>query len=306
MRLAALAVASPALADSEMSWPTAITAEGSGDSAVVIGIDEYVFVPHVPGAVTNARDWYTFLIESRKVPVDKVHLLRNAQATREGMLKMAGVAAKEVRPGGTLWFIFVGHGAPSRDGSDGILVGADAQQDADSIFARSVAQQEIVTALAVAPSQNRVMVLDACFSGRTGSGAPLAAGLQPLIRVKEIAPTQNVLVMSAGASDQFAGPLPGANRPAFSYLVLGALRGWAATPNGEVTAADSVNDARKVLNMMPIGRTQEPRLAGTIPNTTLAHHATEKGPDLHRMLVGPEPTPTPTPSQEPTPDEPPR
>ena len=131
-------------------------------------------------------------------------------------------------------------------------------------------------------------------SGRTGSGAPIAAGLQPLIRVKEITPSQNVVVMSAGASDQFAGPLPGANRPAFSYLVLGAMRGWAGTQNGTVTATDSVNYARKVLNMMPIGRTQEPMIAGVIPNMALSHHATEQGPDLHRMLVGPDQTPAQT------------
>ena len=37
--------------------------------------------------------------------------------------------AQEVRDltkkDGKLWFVFVGHGAPSRDGKDGVLVGMD-------------------------------------------------------------------------------------------------------------------------------------------------------------------------------------
>ena len=32
-----------------------------------------------------------------------------------------------------LWFVFIGHGAPARDGQDGLLVGFDAQQKARSL-----------------------------------------------------------------------------------------------------------------------------------------------------------------------------
>jgi hypothetical protein len=48
-------------------------------------------------------------------------------------------------------------------------------------------------------------------------------------------------VLSAGKGDQFAGPLPGLGRPAFSWLVLGALRGWGdADRDGTVTAREAV------------------------------------------------------------------
>ena len=54
------------------------------------------------------------------------------------------------------------------------------------------------------------------------------------------APT-NVTVLTAATADQVAGPLPGAARPAFSYLVLGGLRGWADSDhNGRVTAGETV------------------------------------------------------------------
>jgi len=286
-----------ALAD-DAGWPdlstaAPVAADGAKDAAVIVGIDEYAFVAHVPGATRNAGDWLTFLTESRHVPIDRVQLLRDVQGTREGILKAASQAAKQVQPGGTLWFVFIGHGAPAEGGADGLLVGADAQQSADSIFARSVAQAEVLGRLAASPaSAHRVLIVDACFSGRTGSGDALAAGLQPMLAVRESA-VAGATVLSAGGADQFAGPLPGTGRPAFSYLVLGALRGWAAGPSGDVTANDAVAYARLVLRTLPIGRVQEPRVAGAAPGFVLARHASEKAPNLHDLLLhGGEPGPT--------------
>ena len=49
------------------------------------------------------------------------------------------------------------------------------------------------------------------------------------------------------ASDSFAGPLPGGGRPAFSYLMLGALRGWADEDGdreiGDLAGEDLTNEA---------------------------------------------------------------
>jgi hypothetical protein len=283
------ALPSTALADEggwpDLGTPATVADDGRKDAAVIIGIDEYAFVPHVPGATHNATDWLTFLTESRHVPIDRVQLLRDVQGTREGILKAATQAAKQVEAGGTLWFVFIGHGAPGPGGNDGLLVGADAQQSADSIFARSVTQSEVLTRLAVGPSSaHRVLVVDACFSGRSGTGEALAAGLQPMLAVHE-APVAGAIVLSAGAADQFAGPLPGAGRPAFSYLVLGALRGWAAEPSGEVTAEDAINYSRQVLRTLPIGRLQEPRVSGSSGRFVLVKHATEKAPNLHDIVV---------------------
>ncbi len=277
----------------DLGTPVTVAADGSKDAAVIVGIDEYAFVAHVAGATHNATDWLTYLTESRHVPIDRVHLLRDVQGTREAILKAASQAAQEVQAGGTLWFVFIGHGAPAQEGNDGLLVGADAQQSADSIFSRSVSQGEILTRLAVGPaSAHRVLVVDACFSGRSASGEALAAGLQPMLAVRE-APVAGAVVLSAGASDQFAGPLPGAARPAFSYLVLGALRGWAADASGNVTADGAVAYSRQVLRTLPIGRLQEPRVAGSPGGYVLAKRATEKAPNLHDIVIRPaEPTPT--------------
>ena len=294
--LAACVLAFPcadAAAQTAPSWPSLTVApkvapDATKDAAVIIGIDEYVFVPHVAGATDNAREWFTFLVEGEKLPVSRAHLLRNRDGSREQILATAKQAANEVEPGGTLWVVFVGHGAPSADGKDGILVGVDAQQSASSLYARSVSQTELLNAIA-GPQARSIVVLDACFSGRTATGAAIAPGLQPLLPVVDAALPRNVSVLSAGTSDQFAGPLPGANRPAFSYLVLGGLRGWADKASaGLVTAQDAIDYARVALTVLPIGRSQTPQLHAADGNAELSHGGTEKGPSIESAVAGAE------------------
>ncbi|GMV41598.1 MAG: hypothetical protein AMXMBFR64_33140 [Myxococcales bacterium] len=268
---------------------------GERDAALVVGVERYAFVPPVAGAVDNAQAWYSFLTRTRGVPVARVRLLRNEQASFEGLLKAAGEVAELAEPGGTVWFVFVGHGAPSRDGRDGLLVGVDAQQTAESLQARSVPQGALTRVLAAGRQAETVMVIDACFSGRTGAGASLAPGLQPLLPVAlSVAPAATVL--SAGQANEFAGPLPGADRPAFSYLVLGALRGWGDTSgDGQVTAREAVDYAKGVLSAMVRDRAQTPELRGGSATVALSRpgRGAEAGPDLARLVLSSTTVPAP-------------
>lgn len=270
-------------------WPDlpALKAAGGGenDAAIIAGAEQYAFVARVPGARRNADDWHVFLTEGLKVPSEKVALLRDNEATLEKMRKFAAQKASQVKPGGTLWFVFIGHGAPAKDGSDGLLVGADAQQDADSLFARSLSQRELLGLLAKGKQARTLVLVDACFSGRTASGEPLVPGLQPLV-LAAAAPAADprAVIFTAARSDQFAGPLPKAAqaRPAFSYLSLGALRGWAdADADGKVTAGELVAFAQKALGLAK-DRTQTPELSAGSPETVLSL-AREAGPDLARI-----------------------
>ena len=282
--------AAPAAPRGPVTWPDLGTPgvaspDGAADGALIVALENYVFVPKVPGATKNAADWYTYLVEGRKVPVGSVRLLRNEDASREAILSAAGEVGKSVKPGGTAWVVFIGHGAPSQDGKEGVLVGVDAQQKAVSLYARSVRQSELAAALGGAPT---VMVIDACFSGRASGGQAIASGLQPLIVVKKASAPTGITLLSAGKSDQLAGPLPGMGRPAFSYLVLGALRGWGdANGDGVVTAGEAVDYASKALRVLPIGRTQTPELVGSNQTLGLAKNAREKAPDLAGIVNNP-------------------
>ncbi|MBH25821.1 MAG: hypothetical protein CMH57_15550 [Myxococcales bacterium] len=281
-------------AQSDARWPEPFPAlEGQEqrpeDAAVIVGVEDYVFVADVPGAVANANDWYVYLRRVRGVPRGNMVLLRNQEATREGLTDALKEATDRVGPGGTLWFIFVGHGAPSEDGSDGVLIGADAQQNPRSLYARSLTRAEVLAALGQGPQQQTVVLLDACFNGRGADGSVLIPGLQPLLPVAEKVEGQDsALILSAGGADQFAGPLPRLDRPAFSYLMIGALRGWAdANGDQQVTAAEALDYARDTLRVMVKDRQQDPQRVLGSGSRVLSQGEMEAGPDLDAIILAP-------------------
>jgi uncharacterized caspase-like protein len=221
-----------------LDTPPAATGGGNNDAALIIGIEDYVYAPDIPGAKANAEAWFRYLSKTRKVPASRIILLRNGEGSKEDILDSAEMAASQVRAGGTLWVIYIGHGAPSKDG-EGLLVGADARADAKSIESRSLPQSELMDALSSGRQSETVVVLDACFTGATSSGSALAEGLQPLLPSDAFRGVE-ATILAATQKDQFAGPLPGVKRPAFSYLVLGALRGWGDNDgDGKVTAQEA-------------------------------------------------------------------
>ncbi len=147
--MAGFLAAVPAFAGESPNWPdlrSAPPAEGGGgqDVALLVGIEDYAFVANVPGAVSNIDDWYSWLKRTRGLPLGSVVVLRDRDATAESILSEAAEAAERVGDGGTLWFVFVGHGAPSRDGRDGLLLGMDTQQTAESVYARGVSQSKLL------------------------------------------------------------------------------------------------------------------------------------------------------------------
>ncbi|NNN05897.1 MAG: hypothetical protein HKL90_08355 [Elusimicrobia bacterium] len=247
----------------DLSRPARAVGGGERDAAVVVGIEKYLAAPGIPGARANADEWYEYLTTTRGVPVKNVSLLVDGDAAREDILAAARGAARRVGRGGTLWVVFIGHGARSEDGKDGLLVGADAQPTPRSLEARSVRREELLRALGGGRERAILAVLDACFSGRGEDGRMLVAGLQPLV-VAAAPPALDAraAVLTAAEGDQFSGPLPGTRRPAFSYLILGGLRGWAADRRGYVDARRLWLYARDALAATVRGRDQTPELLG--------------------------------------------
>jgi len=279
-------------------WPAIDVAPGTphpDDAAVVIGIESYLLLDAVPGARTNAEDWYRWLVKSRGLSPARVHLLRDTEASRERVEAQVTKAAGEVGPDGTLWVVFIGHGAPSPDGRDGVLVGMDALADPESLYARSLPRSELIDLMDATTAQQRVLVLDTCFSGQTGGG-PILRGLQPVVPAYALATSAATTVLTAGTAKQFAGPLPGEGRPAFSYLVLGALTGWGDRDgDGAVTASEAVAYASEALAATVVGRAQTPELHG--PDVPLGGGAVA-GPDLTEIVLGTRPPPRPLPGLE--------
>jgi len=271
------------------SWPDLSQAPvgsgaGSRDAAVIVAIEDYAYVEDVVGARQNGVDWYTWLIDAQGLSPDQVHLLRDGQAKDHRILDKVDLALDQVGEGATIWFVFIGHGAPSPDGRDGLLVGADADRSADGIQRRSLSQAALLAKLEGGHGGMPVVVIDACFSGQSTRGLPLVPGLQPLVPNYSL-PGTEALVLSAGSADQFAGDLPGASRPAFSYLLLGALRGWGdRNGDAEVTAEEAVAYARGALLVTTPDRLQTPTVVAG-PGGRVLGRGTESGPDLPALVI---------------------
>src|SRR5262245_51580210 len=88
---------------------------GERDAALIVSVERYAELPGIPGAAANAADWHRYLTEGRRVPAERVRLLRDNEGTLEKLRRFAREAAAQVQPGGTLWFVFIGHGAPAAD-----------------------------------------------------------------------------------------------------------------------------------------------------------------------------------------------
>ena len=138
---------------------------GEKDAALIVSIEDYAFLPDVGGANENAVAWYQHLTKTRGVPASSVVFLKDSEATLEGIQDGLAKAGGLVKPGGLLWILYIGHGAPSEDGADGVLVGADAQQSTRQLYARSLPRSALLKALDGGKQARSIVFLDACFSG---------------------------------------------------------------------------------------------------------------------------------------------
>lgn len=233
---------------------------GGADVAVVIGVGEYPWLPDVAGVGETVRDWEDFFEHGLGVP--EVHTLLGSQATRERMARFIEQAAETVGQEGTLWFVFVGHGAPDPEQGDGLLVGVDAQPQLESLVSRSLRRSDVVAMLERGGQSRTVMVLDACFTGTTSGGESLIPGAQPVLPVRSRpSVAQETVILSAAGAGEVAGPLPGEQRPAFSYFLLGAMRGWAIEDGESVSAAQALAYTQAKLRRIR-ERHQTPELFG--------------------------------------------
>ncbi|MBI5242519.1 MAG: SUMF1/EgtB/PvdO family nonheme iron enzyme [Elusimicrobia bacterium] len=268
----------------DISKPAPAVGGGSGDAAVIVGIEKYAIVSPIEGAKANALAWYDYLNKTRGVPAGNIFLLRDNEAIAESMKDYAAQAAGLAKEGGILWFVFIGHGAPDAETKDGLLVAWDAQQTAVGLKSRSFRQKDLLLALSKSKAQTIAVVLDACFSGKDEGGRELVKGLQPIVNV---APASSMdarfAVLSAARADEFAGRLPGVERPAFSYLALGALRGWADSGSDRNVTAGKIQDyAAQAFRATVRDRSQHPTVMGNA-DAVLGRSAGEKGPDLGEM-----------------------
>ncbi|WP_182357618.1 caspase family protein [Tomitella gaofuii] len=189
--------------------------------ALIVGIDHYVQIGSLNGAVNDAY--------SIKNVLDR-HADGTLNFTQPLLLTGTGPGATVTRTqlrdavedlfkddAEISLFYFSGHGYI--DGAGGYLCASDCANGHDGL-----SLTDVMTYANSSPAKNKVIILDSCHSGVAG-GHP---GIPQIAEVKE-----GVTILTASAANQYAMETGGSG--VFTSLLVDALNGAAANLMGEVT-----------------------------------------------------------------------
>lgn len=285
----ALAAGWPAL-DS----PARSSATAPSDAAVVVGAEHYAWLPRNPNAQRDANLFSSWLVFSRGVPVDRITRLSdpNAPAWMDALDR----AAAKVGPDGTLWVYFAGHGTMSP--MDGVHALLPANAHASDT---SVSVERLQTALARSAAARVVLILDTSFAG-VGRGG-VALGDARTLDAPEPAPSSDPRVITwVGTGPlEFPAVLDPVEHGAFTWHVVGALRGWAdgtfGARDGRVTVEEAQAWVRRRLSALRLNQT--PSLdERTSARAAVLSTLSEPEPDLSALDAGDQPPDDPVLAQQ--------
>jgi len=260
--------------------PLRVTADAGADAAVIIGLEDYAFIADVPYARRDARAFYNLAVYTLGIPSERVHQL-DAGSVEQIRAQLAE-AGKQVGPGGRVWVYYAGHGAASPVTRERLLLGDDVRADPAAFDARSLPVSE-VERLASSGGGQPMVVLDTCFAGHGRGGDSLVAGTRFAVPAYAASSEEGVQ-WAAAAPNELSGPLDGAEHGAFTYFVVGALRGWAdgeltGQRDGVVTGDEAQAYVRRALGSAQ-KRGQTPSWVGLAAGEVELSRGTEEGPEL--------------------------
>ena len=213
------------------------------DLVFIVSIDDYESLPDIEGVDDNALDWKQWFARSMGIPQKNIIHLQNQAAIRENILSSAKEVASRAKKHGdtTIWFLFMGYDHLGFQ-EEPVLLGSDTEIDELRIRDRRVKVSEVLSILEKG-SSNVLAILDSQYYH-----PPYTPSVLPPKRKWD---KHNALLFIAARSQDRVQPLPGLHRPAFGYLVLGALQGWADENKDDVVTAKEVNSfvQRVIRNM---------------------------------------------------------
>ncbi len=276
------------------------------DSGVIVGIEHYDRLPRVPYAERDAQAVYETLIETRGVSRYRIKVLQHG--TRERILETVDRAASGAGPESTLWFYFAGHGAVAPDTGRPLLLCSDAgpeedeEADGDAGSSGGAAEEGAgreepgawlraggldlaeIARHATANGARVVMMVDAGFDGTLRTGQELGGDV-PLRPPVFEAPGSDTLLWLAAGPGSPAGIEYRTRHGLFTYVALGALRGWAdgeltGERDGSVTGAEAQAYALRAAAALGDGAQRPLMLGDHLERVLTVSDSLEEGPDL--------------------------
>jgi caspase domain-containing protein/subtilase family protein len=143
--------------------------------ALLVGIDDYSAVTHLHGCINDVETMKAVLVGKFDFPPENVVMLRNAEATRKGMLQALRNLIDRAAAGDIVVFHYSGHGSRMRDANSDEADGWDetiVPQDSRTPGVFDISDDELNALLADLgrKTRNVTFILDSCHSGTASRG----------------------------------------------------------------------------------------------------------------------------------------
>ena len=233
---------------------------------VVIGIENYQYVPDATYAYNDAEVFREYLSETLGFKKQRIKIATNSKATQAEMNKLLwpnGWLSRNIVKGKSdVVVYFSGHGiANSKDNNTGIL-----PFDVDPNYAIGLPLKELYYNLSKMGAKTVTVYLDACFTGQTRDSKMLIADARPIIiSPKKDSVPSNVTVFSASTGSQISGAIKEKEHGLFTYYLLKGMSGDADINKDKSIQINELSSyvSKNVKDQAAInGREQTPELQG--------------------------------------------
>lgn len=200
--------------------------------AFIIANENYPDAP-VPYSLNDGRIFKEYCSKTLGIPEKNINIYEDATfgtiiAAVEKMKSIADAYDGEA----SVIFYYAGHGFPDEKQNTAYLLPIDG--NASDITTTGYSLAKLYKDLASLKLKSSVVLLDACFSGAKREDNMLASSRGVAIKVKEEAPTGNMIVFSAAQGDETAHQLEEKGHGLFTYYLLKELQ----QTNGDVTLGE--------------------------------------------------------------------
>ncbi len=292
LRIAALAAclllggfARPAEAAGPPSVDTAIRLQGATgkDAAIIVGNEAYQALPQATYAGVDARAARDLLMNGLGISKSRVLFAENVTNAQLQDTIKRGVG--RVKKGGTLWIYYAGYGASAA--GQRTLLGVDTTPES---LEKGGMPLDTLLATASRSAAGRVIVIvDAGFGGVGRDALPLVPDRALPAPKGAPAVANNTVVWLADTGGRTVGGYPDGRHGMFTWLALGAMRGWAdgALPGSERDGKVTLDEAQYYVSWTGrrMGRPMVPSEESRADQArwVLSQGGVEKGPSNEQL-----------------------
>lgn len=202
-----------------------VAATSTNIHAIVVGIASYSELPNVVFADRSASLFAEAIRRRFGIDRDQITTLLNEEATGTRLLARIKSISNRLGPNDQLIFYFAGHGAPSQDGRNTVLIPQDAS--AEVPVNPELSLQSIYQILTASKAQHVWAILESCFSGRADNNQLIYKDVAPVLVTPKaglMPPNpQRLSVLAAGGPNDFANAMRSTGHRLFTYHLLNHL-----------------------------------------------------------------------------------